>query len=169
MGGTTMEILVRLGVSLGLIVGGLLVLRRWGRRPGRRVRGGITVETRTGLAKGASVAVVSVAGQRFLVGVTEHSVSLVAELEPDVDLDAAPSPLSDLDDLDDPHGDDLVDRGLDLRADAAVGSALPVGPGDLTRWDDLDGTHTGPRNGLVTRLQRMTLRTATSADRVPVD
>ena len=58
MGGTTMEILVRLGLSLGLIVGGLLLCKRWGRRPGRRVRGSITVEARTGLSKGASVAVV---------------------------------------------------------------------------------------------------------------
>jgi flagellar biogenesis protein FliO len=41
----------------------------------------LTVVRRTALLRGATVAVIDVAGRHFLVGATEHSVDLLAELD----------------------------------------------------------------------------------------
>jgi flagellar biogenesis protein FliO len=163
-----MEIVLRLAVSLGLVIGGLLAVKRFGRRTGRSARGAITVEARAGLAKGASVAVVTVAGQRFLLGVSEHAVSLVAELAADHPLDSTVSPA--------PHTADHIaaehqqhralDQPVDLRS-PVVAQDAPFDEWDLDALSGAleHGTTSGPRNGLVNRLQRMTLRSATSPDR----
>ena len=176
MGASGVEIVLRLAVSLGLVIGGLLAVKRFGRRAGRSARGAITIEARAGLAKGASVAVVTVAGQRFLLGVSEHAVSLVAELAADHPLDGS---LAADDDLALDTRRVTVDKNpvtienpvtLDQPVDGRT--PLPAQDAPFDEWD-LDalagalehGTNTGPRNGLVNRLQRMTLRSATSPDR----
>jgi flagellar biogenesis protein FliO len=167
VGASGLEIVLRLAVSLGLVIGGLLAVKRFGRRTGRSARGAITVEARAGLAKGASVAVVTVAGQRFLLGVSEHAVSLVAELAVDHPLDGS-ADAARADDHDDQH---LV---LDLPVAARTPLAAQDAPFDEWDLDALSGalehgSSTGPRNGLVNRLQRMTLRSATSPDRALVE
>jgi flagellar biogenesis protein FliO len=176
VGASGVEIVLRLAVSLGLVIGGLLAVKRFGRRTGRSARGAITVEARAGLAKGASVAVVTVAGQRFLLGVSEHAVSLVAELAADHPLDGTISPADHQHaehrplGEDDDHQHGASDHPVDLR------SPLTAQDAPFDEWD-LDalsgalehGTTSGPRNGLVNRLQRMTLRSATSPDRALVD
>ncbi|HDH03254.1 MAG TPA: hypothetical protein ENH15_03315, partial [Actinobacteria bacterium] len=43
----------------------------------------LTVVKRTALLRGATVAVVEVADRHFLIGATEHSVNLLAELDDD--------------------------------------------------------------------------------------
>src|SRR5262245_28547202 len=91
--------ILRLSVSLIVLVGGLLVVRRWSRnggRPSRRlagtVRTPIRVTGRAGITRHASVAVVEVGGQRFLVGAGEHGVNLLAELPTPGDGDAPVTP-----------------------------------------------------------------------------
>ncbi len=64
------------------------VLRRTGRIRGPRL---LAVEERVPLARGAHLAVVRHGERRLLVGVTEHAVSLVAELEED----DAPAPATE--------------------------------------------------------------------------
>lgn len=101
---TGIDVLARTLPSLGLIVGALLILRAWAQRGQRGTDAGIRVVTRTGLAKGAVVAVVAVGQRRLLVGASEHGVSLLTELEPEAELQptaaagpatvtAAPAPL----------------------------------------------------------------------------
>ena len=146
--------IVRLTVSLVVLVGGLLVVRRWSRggRTGRRTGGAgrvsIRIAGRAGIARGAHVAVVEVGRQRFLVGAGEHGVSLLAELPPSAE--SAPPPdtvdLADLDDVDDRF------LGADGAADPLMDPSVSI----------------QPRMGLVARLQRSTLRTAgTSRPRAP--
>jgi flagellar biogenesis protein FliO len=126
--------ILRLSVSLLVLVGGLLVVRRWSRnggRPSRRLAGStrtpIRVTGRAGITRHASVAVVEVDGLRFLVGAGEHGVNLLAELPTPLDLGGVP---------------DTVD--------------LVSTPDVLTDPSASDQ----PRMGLVARLQRSTLRTA---------
>ncbi|QBI21248.1 hypothetical protein ER308_17840 [Egibacter rhizosphaerae] len=83
------EVASRLLPSLALIVGALLLLRRWARRGAVQAGAGIKVLARTGLTRGASVAVVELGSRRFLVGASEHGVSLLAELEGQETVDAA--------------------------------------------------------------------------------
>jgi flagellar biogenesis protein FliO len=175
VGASGVEIVLRLAVSLGLVVGGLLAVKRFGRRTGRAARGAIAVEARAGLAKGASVAVVTVAGQRFLLGVSEHAVSLVAELDAGHPLDggAVPAPRPTATTTATAIAGDPA--GLPAPVD---GDGHPLAAQDAPdlEWD-LDalagalehGSTSGPRSGLVTRLQRMTLRSAASPDRALVD
>lgn len=83
MEGSSLDVLGRLLPPLLLMVGALLFVRWWSRRsngiaPSQQIR----VSSRTGLARGALVAVVEVESRRLLVGVTEHGVNLITELEP---------------------------------------------------------------------------------------
>lgn len=89
---TTLDVLARTLPSLAMIVGALLVLRHWARRGGGNNNTGVRVLTRTGLAKGAVVAVVAVGERRLLVGASEHGVSLLTELAPDTGTTDATSP-----------------------------------------------------------------------------
>jgi hypothetical protein len=77
------DVLARTLPSLLLIVGALLVLRHWAQRGSSGQDAGLRVISRTGLAKGAVVAVVAVGDRRLLVGASEHGVALLSELEPE--------------------------------------------------------------------------------------
>lgn len=73
---------VRLLASLGLVVGALLLARRYLARSGRLTGGhGLRVIARAALTRSSAVAVVEVDGRRFLVGASEQGVRLVATLE----------------------------------------------------------------------------------------
>lgn len=123
------EILGRLLPSLAVIVGALLLVRRWARRQGGATRG-MRVVARTGVARGAIVAVVAVGSRRFLVGAGEHGVSLLTELDED-----------------------------DLGGDPADGSPLSSDSPYSAATDTAAARTAGPRMGLVDRLRAMTVRT----------
>jgi flagellar biogenesis protein FliO len=90
-GPSTVELLVRLVFSLGIIVGLLVVGAKIARRNGRGLRlpglpafGGkrepaIEVIERQSITRNASVAVVRVGDRTLVVGVTEHEVSLLTD------------------------------------------------------------------------------------------
>lgn len=80
---TGVDVLARTLPSLLLIVGALLVLRYWVQRGTVGHDAGVRVVSRTGLAKGAVVAVVAVGERRLLVGASEHGIALLTELEAD--------------------------------------------------------------------------------------
>lgn len=79
------ELLLRLGISLALVVAVIMVsakvLRgRTGFNLGRDASGPrLDVLDRTSLSRSASVAVVRVGGRGLVVGITEQSVTLLAE------------------------------------------------------------------------------------------
>jgi flagellar biogenesis protein FliO len=95
---TAIDVLARTLPSLAVIVGALLLLRHWAQRGQRTTDASVRVITRTGIAKGAVVAVVAVGERRMLVGASEHGVNLLTELDaaPGVELaetmDPAPAP-----------------------------------------------------------------------------
>lgn len=133
----TLELARGLVPSL-LLIGVLLLVRR-GVTRGRIGGGGqeLRVSSRTGLARGASVAVVEIDDRRFLVGASEHGVGLISELDP---VTTAP----------DGAAREIVLPGSD--------STRTTVSGPQDGWAD---THQddGPRSGLVHRLQQMTVRT----------
>lgn len=129
-----MDLLARLLPSMVVIIGALLVLRRWGRR-GVRPETAVRVVGRTGVTRGAVVAIVEVGAQRYLVGAGEDGVRLLAELEaaPQAALEgpltqAAPHPVP------------------------ASPQQAPPKPRGLRPW-----------SSLVHRLQQMTVRTHVEA------
>ena len=81
----TTALLVRTFVSLAAVIG-LLALLPWALRRGmaRSGRSGaralMSVETALPLGDRRSLAIVAVAGRRFLLGLTPSSVSLIAEV-----------------------------------------------------------------------------------------
>lgn len=130
MDATGLDVLGRLLPALAIIVGALLFVRRWARRqagPGNGVR----VLGRTGIARGAMVAVVAIGERRFLVGAGEHGVSLLGELDPDDTPDA-------------PEG----------APPSALQQHAATDPAAVRR----PAVH-GPWMGLVDRLRAMTVRT----------
>lgn len=76
-----LDVAGRLLPSMALIVGLLLLLRRWAQRGAQQAGAGIKVLARAGITRGASVAVVALGDRRFLVGASEHGISLLAELD----------------------------------------------------------------------------------------
>ena len=94
------ELTIRLVVSLAIVVGLLLLTARVGARRFKGANGSmVSVLHRQALSRTSSVAVVEV-GQRVLVlGSTEHSVNLIAELDPD-ELAGATADLGEVIDLD---------------------------------------------------------------------
>ncbi|MCU1421233.1 MAG: fliO, partial [Microbacteriaceae bacterium] len=70
---------LRVIVSLAVVVGLLWMVQRRVTKGSKRVRANklVTVVTRQGIAQKASVVVVDMGGQRFLLGVTEHSVTVL--------------------------------------------------------------------------------------------
>jgi flagellar biogenesis protein FliO len=152
---------IRLAVSLVLVVGGLVVVRRWSRggRPTRRANGGVRVPVRivgrAGLARNASVAVIDVADRRFLVGAGERGVNLLAELSPG----SSPPPGAGH-----ASGDLALDDVTD-RVTLADDLAVEDGPDERLLHDYSDALtdlseSSRPRMGLVARLQQSTLRTS---------
>lgn len=152
-----MSTLAQLLPALGLIVGGLLLVRRLAGRGGTARGSGLRVSARAALSRTAAVAVVEVDGQRYLVGGADHHVSLLALL-PGAGSATAPTTI-----------DAAASVGTTaLSTDAGVLSEgshpLPVALHDL----ECDRS-TGPRNGLVDRLRAMTVRTAVRGpDRAPL-
>jgi flagellar protein FliO/FliZ len=75
---------LRVVVSLGVVIGAIwFVQRRMSRGGGRIKRAGkpMSVVARQSLGPKASVAVVEFAGKRFLLGVTEHGISVLDNAE----------------------------------------------------------------------------------------
>jgi len=88
------RVVVSLGVVLVVMAGAAAVLRRSGvagtaasGRRGSRGRLPVEVIARHGLSRGASVSVVRFGGRALVLGVTEHQVSLLTEIDP-AELDA---------------------------------------------------------------------------------
>ena len=77
------DVLARSLPSLIVIVGALLLLRRWAQRGSGTTGADVRVVTRTGITKGAVVAVLAVGERRLLVGASERGVDLLAELDPE--------------------------------------------------------------------------------------
>lgn len=75
------ELLVKLGIALAAIVGTLLLVQRFGTRLTGTSSVPLQVLGRTGIARGAMIAVVQVERRRFLVGAGEQGVRLLAELD----------------------------------------------------------------------------------------
>lgn len=79
------ELMVRLVASLGMVVAIILVIaravrNRGGLNLGRSAKGPkLDVLDRASLSRSASVAVVRVGGRGLIVGITDHTVTLLAE------------------------------------------------------------------------------------------
>jgi flagellar protein FliO/FliZ len=84
------RVVVSLGVVLAVMAGAAAVLRRSGvagtavagKRGGRRRSVPVEVLARHGLSRGAFVTVVRLGGRALVLGVTEHQVSLLTEVDP---------------------------------------------------------------------------------------
>jgi flagellar biogenesis protein FliO len=84
------RVVVSLAVVLAVMAGAGAVLRRSGvattagpgRRGGQRRRVPVQVIARHGLSRGASLTVVRLGGRALVLGVTEHRVSLLSEIDP---------------------------------------------------------------------------------------
>jgi flagellar protein FliO/FliZ len=130
----------------GLIVGALLLVRRWAQRGGRMgaPAAAVRVVARTGLTRGAVVAVLEADGRRFLVGAADQRITLLSEL------DAA--------------GDDplVADANRQLSTTAAArSSALPpaLASALTPATERRASTPDRPWIGLLDRLRAMTVRT----------
>lgn len=74
----------RVGGSLIAVLILVVLVARLARRASHRGPGaGLALLERTGLGKDAAVAVVTVAGRALVVGITPHTVTMLAELAPD--------------------------------------------------------------------------------------
>src|ERR1044072_9058314 len=84
------RVVVSLGVVLAVMAGAAAVLRRSGvvgtmpagKRGLSRSRPALEVIARHGLSRGSSVAVVRLGDRALVLGVTEHNVSLLTEVDP---------------------------------------------------------------------------------------
>ncbi len=139
---SALGLLARIAPSLGLIIGGLLLVRWFSQRSAGGRAEHIRVTSRTGLARNTSVAVVEVGAQRFLLGLTDSNVSLISELV----ADEASEETSTID-LTEPAA------VTDIQAFRASTDRTTEEPGDLPA---LDTSH--PWTGLVSRMQRATQR-----------
>ena len=77
---------LRVVVSLGVVIGAIWFVQRRMSRGGTKLkRAGkpITVVARQNLGPKASVAVVEFGGKRFLLGVTEHGISVLDNVQPE--------------------------------------------------------------------------------------
>ena len=90
------RVVVSLGVVLAVMAGAAAVLRRSGvvatapaKRGSRRRGNAVEVIARHGLSRGSSIAVVRFGGRALILGVTEHQVSLLSEVDP-AELEAPP-------------------------------------------------------------------------------
>lgn len=96
------RVVVSLGVVLAVMAGAAAVLRRSGvvgvapaGRRGMRRRGApVEIVARHGLTRTSSLAVVRLGERALVLGVTEHQVTLLTEVDP-AELDASPVPDDD--------------------------------------------------------------------------
>jgi flagellar protein FliO/FliZ len=113
------RVVVSLGVVLAVMAGAAAVLRRSGvvgtapaGKRGLPRRGNpVEVIARHGLSRGSSIAVVRLGARALVIGVTEHQVSLLTEIDP-AEFDAPPE-------------DELSSPGTPR----TPGTAGPAGPG----------------------------------------
>jgi flagellar protein FliO/FliZ len=97
MGDTNLlALMARLLFSLAVVIGLLFLAGRFARKRGiggvaRRTSTPVRVDVlaRTGLGRNASVAVVRAGGRSLVVGVTEHTISLLGEA--DIDFEEPPA------------------------------------------------------------------------------
>lgn len=143
--GSTPEQVIRLVGTLGLIVGGALLVGRLLRRSHHGSAEGLRVVGRLGLGKGAALLLVAVGERRFLVGTGERGPRLLAELDR-----AEPAA-----------------GAVRLAAEGRVGARRPLSARDLPSVLPTDlfpdvpsDLPDGPGTGLVEQLRRMTLRTS---------
>lgn len=93
------RVVVSLGVVLAIMAAAAAVLRRSGvvgaapagKRGMRRRSLPLEVIARHGLSRGSSLAVVRLGERALVLGVTEHQVTLLTEVDP-AELDATPDP-----------------------------------------------------------------------------
>lgn len=93
----TVFVALRVLVVLGVIVGLLWYVQRRvtkGKRGGVRRGNAVTVVGRQGVGSKASVVVVDVDGTRFVLGVTERNVNVLASGDRPADVDAEITPIS---------------------------------------------------------------------------
>jgi flagellar protein FliO/FliZ len=77
------QVAVNMFLALALVLGLMWFLTRLVRRPlGGRGAGAMSVLARQPLTRGASVAVVRVGEQAYVLGVTDQTVTLLAEADP---------------------------------------------------------------------------------------
>lgn len=77
------ELILRLGFSLLVVLGLVWTVARLIRGPAIRSGRVITVLSRTQLTRGSAVAVVLVADRALILGATDHGITLLAEAAPD--------------------------------------------------------------------------------------
>lgn len=86
MTGSTFVIGMRLVLSLAVVLGLLALAARAARAGGfgnaRRASAPIAILARQGVARSASVVVVRAADRALVLGVTDHAISLLAEVDP---------------------------------------------------------------------------------------
>ncbi|GBE23877.1 MAG TPA: hypothetical protein ENG98_01020 [Actinobacteria bacterium] len=131
MSSSGIDTLTRVLPALLLVIGAPAALLWWNRSGKSKQTRTLRITDRAGFGKSAWVAIVEVDAQRFLVGAGEQGVNLISLLEPVAVLES--------------------------RAESSsVETALVPRPAPVT-----NETNEGPRNGLVRRLQLMTVRTST--------
>lgn len=83
--GMLLRLIFSLGVVLGLMAGAAAVLRRTGAGTGLSRRRGLPVEVvaRHALGRRSSVALVRAGGRGLVLGVTDHTITVLAETDPD--------------------------------------------------------------------------------------
>ncbi|GGJ82315.1 hypothetical protein GCM10010123_10020 [Pilimelia anulata] len=119
-----LELILRIGFSLLVVFGLMWLLARVVRRPlGGRSAGALSVLTRTQIGRGAAVAVVRVADRGLIVGVTEHRVSLLGEVDPAAL--AAPAAAAE---RREPVGPGILGDVPGNGSTPTAGSAPPAGP-----------------------------------------
>ncbi len=159
-----MTSLLRLALSFGVIIAALLALKWWTHRGGvTATKSAIKIAGRTGVSRGAVVCIVEADSRRFLVGVTEHGISLLSELQ------GSPEVI----DLTTDAVESLPQQGLDAElsqfTSSSSVSSLLAESSDVDWQDQTEipgiGTSSRPRNGLLRRVQAMTLR---APSQVPV-
>ena len=168
-GPSTVELLVRLVFSLGVVLGLLLLAAKVARRNGRSLRipglgaiGGRTEPTikvveRHSITRSASLAVVQVGERTLVVGVTEHGVSLLTDQLTDPLTDAPSRP--DVTVTDQPVTDQPVSAVTDLSSAREAKGTLPLAPGSAALDAALDPDRP-PRMSFVDALRQMTFRSA---------
>lgn len=154
------EVILRLVLSTGVVVGGVLAIRWWSTRAAARSRGAIRVVARAGISRSSSVAVIDVGEQRFLVGAGEHSVSLLAVLDQHDDLDGGDPATVPPGSGTDPAGArrerfDAVLERMSTRAGSFEPAPQTIGTEGTVRTE-LE--RAGPRTGPLGHLRRWTTR-----------
>lgn len=141
---STLDLLGRLVPSLAVIIGALLLVRWYAQRGRGANRAAIKVVARAGLSKNAYVAVVQVGSARYLVGATDQSVQLLAELDEDVDLAEATTAM-----MGSPAGDG-----------SPTPSATMSRLAELTNFRAAAdaAAHDRPGTGVLDQLKRLTTR-----------